>query len=399
MKCAERTARFANAGTSAWQSHEIGAQRQRAGEDVILLTIGNTDFATPPEIADAATASLAAGRTGYEAIEGEPSLREAIAQRYRERSRTSIDASQVLITIGAQNALFTAAMCIADHGDEILVPEPVYVTYPGLIAASGARIVTVPTSASSGFHPDLEAMEAAITPKTRAIFFASPNNPTGAVYSLAELTAIGDMCKRHDLWLVSDEVYSDLVYDGEHVSPASIPGLSERTIIIGSLSKSHAMAGWRLGWLIAPEQMSNVAGRLSVYSTFGVPTFIQDAAVRALEVYPDGMSRIREAYDRRRRALCDRLNQEQGFTCRPPEAGMFVMLDISELGVPTQDFALGLIHETGVATLPADGFGVSTNGFLRISLGVADEKLGEAAERIANYAAKLRATSQMSMSV
>ncbi len=375
---------------SAWEAHGIGMERIAAGQETFFLTVGNSDYPTPPPVVETAYRSLRAGRTHYAAIVGERPLRECIARRHAAKTGQPVDPDQVVVTIGAQNALFAAALCVAGEGDEIIVPEPMYVTYPGVIATTGAKIVGVPSPAENGFHPLPAAIRAAVTARTRAIFLATPNNPTGAVLTRAELEAIAEICVEHDLWLVSDEVYGDLVHEGRHVSPAGIPALSGRTVTIDSLSKSHAMAGWRLGWMVASREFAEVAGSLNFCSTYGVPPFIQDAAIAALEAAPHGIPEIAAAYASRRLRLSAVLNAAPGLTCRPPEAGMFIMLDIRATGVSAYDFAVGLVRETGVATLPTDGFGPSAAGFLRLSLGLADEKLDEAARRIAGYAERLR---------
>lgn len=375
---------------SAWEAHAIGMERVASGHEAFFLTVGNSDFPTPLPVVETAYQSLRAGRTQYAAIIGERPLRESIARRHAARIGQPVDADQVVVTIGAQNALFAAALCIAGEGDEVIVPEPMYVTYPGMIAAAGAKVVSVRSPAENGFHPLLDEIRAAVTPRTRAIFLATPNNPTGAVLTSAELEAIGKICVEHDLWLVSDEVYGDLVHDGRHVPPAGIPALNGRTVTVDSLSKSHAMAGWRLGWLVAPREFAEVAGSLNFCSTYGVPPFIQDAAVAALEAAPHGIPEIAAAYADRRLRLCALLNEAPGLRCTPPEAGMFVMLDVRATGLSAYDFAVGLVRETGVATLPTDSFGPSAAGFLRLSLGLADDRLDKAARRIADYAARQR---------
>lgn len=389
MRLATRTDMFRGQGAAAWQAQAEALERLAAGQEAFLLTIGNSDFATPASVIETACASLNQGRTHYAPMTGERSLREAIAARHARRTGQSVSADQVVVTAGAQNALMASALCIADPGDEIIVPEPMYVTYPATLATAGANVVGIRSPAQNGFHPLIEDLARAVTPRTRAIFLATPNNPTGAVYSRAELQAIGEICAANDLWLVSDEVYADLVHDGQFVSPASLPILADRTITISSLSKSHAMAGWRLGWLVAPPEFAEAAGRHGVCSTFGVPPFIQDAAVTALKIAPNGIEEIRATYDARRKRVCERLDGVSGLRCRLPEAGMFVMLDIRTTGLSAQDFALGLVRTTGVATLPTDSFGPSATGFVRISLGFPDGGLDEAIRRIAGYASTL----------
>ena len=389
MRLAARTRQIAGKTSNAWDTHYIAADMIARGEDVILLTVGDTDFASPPEAVAAVHAALAAGRTSYGGSAGSMALRGAIARRHSANSGQTVEADQVIVTIGAQNGLSMAALCLLNEGDEVIVPEPMYVTYPGSIAVAGATTVSVPSPADNGFHPLVEAMEAAVTRRTKAIFLATPNNPTGAVYTREELVRIGEICRRHDLWLVSDEVYGDIVHCGEHVSPAALPGMAERTVTLGSLSKSHAMAGWRLGWMIGPKDFAAAAAQLVTCATYGVPTFLQDAAIAALEAHPQGLAGLQAAYARRRDRFCAQLDAIPGLSCRKPDGGMFVMLDVRSSGVSARDFAMGLVREEGVAVLPADDFGPSAVGYLRINLGARDELIEEAAIRIARYAAKL----------
>lgn len=389
MKLAKRLARTPQAGQSSWIIHDIAVEQKRMGRDVLLLTIGDSDFDTPPEVVQAAMDSLQDGRTHYTSSAGELHLREAIARRHSDSLGREIAPEQVIVTIGAQNALLTTALCLIDPGDEIIVPEPMYSTYPGTLAAAGGVTVNVPCPAENGFHPVAETIAAAVTERTVAIFLATPNNPTGAIYSREELTAIGEICREHDLWLVSDEVYGALTYKREHLSPAALPGLADRTVTISSLSKSHAMTGWRLGWMIAPPQLAPEAVIQAGYITYGVPTFVQDAAVTALELAPDGMSELRERYHARQRIFCDRLQNTPGLITSEPEGGMFVMLDIRNTGMTGHDFAAGLLERHGVAILPADAFGPSATGYLRVNLGVDDAALATAASRIRDYALSL----------
>lgn len=386
MRYASRTNEFAGKASKAWDIHFLALEKRARGEPIILLTVGDTDFDSPQPAIAAVNQSLAAGRTHYYPSAGGRAMREAVARHHTRKTGQAVNADQVVVAIGAQNALLMAALCLIEPGDEVLVPEPMYVTYPATIAAAGGQIVSVSSPADNRFHPLISEMEAAIGPRTRAIFLATPNNPTGAVYTGQELAAIAALCCKHDLWLVSDEVYGELVYDGRHVSPAALPGMEGRTITINSLSKSHAMAGWRLGWMVGPPELAYHAGQLAICSTYGIPGFLQDAAVVTLEKFPDGLPELQAAYRRRRDQLCERIEAVPNLSCHRPQGGMFVMLDIRATGLSAYDFAKGLILEEGVAITPADGFGDSATGYLRISLGVPETELDEAALRLSRYA-------------
>lgn len=385
MRYSSRMHRMAGKAAKAWDIHDIAVEKRDRGERIILLTVGNTDFPSPEPAIAAVRDNLAAGRTHYGPSAGGRPIREAIARRHTRNTGQAIDADQVIVTVGAQNALLTAALCLVEPGDQVLVPEPMYTSYPGTIAAAGGEIISIRSPAGNRFHPLINEMEAAMGPRTRAIFLATPNNPTGAVYTRGELSAIAALCRRHDLWLVSDEVYGELVYEDRHVSPCVLAGMAERTITISSLSKSHAMAGWRLGWMIGPQELMHHAGQVAVCSTYGIPTFLQDAGVVALEQFPNGLPELRAAYRRRRDQLCDCMETVPLLSCFRPEGGMFVMLDARATGLSAYDFAKGLVLEEGVAILPADGFGDSATGHLRINLGATDAEIEEAGLRLSRY--------------
>ncbi|WP_368508630.1 pyridoxal phosphate-dependent aminotransferase [Bradyrhizobium lupini] len=389
MHYASRLYRMADNGLGAWEIHHIATEKRNRGDDVILLTVGNTDFTSPKTSIAAVRQDLAAGRTHYSPSAGGRPFREAIARRHTRKTGQAINADQVIVTIGAQNALLTAALCLIEPGDQVLVPEPMYTTYPGTVAAAGGEIISIRSPPGNRFHPLINEMEAAITPRTRAIFLATPNNPTGAVYTTDELLAIAGLCRNQNLWLVSDEVYGELIYEGQHVSPSMLPGMAERTITISSLSKSHAMAGWRLGWMIGPQELVRHAGNVALCSTYGVPTFLQDAGVAALEQFPNGLPELRAAYRRRRDQLCEWMETVPLVSFHRPEGGMFIMLDARATGLSAYDFAKGLVLQEGVAILPADSFGESAAGHLRISLGATDAEMEEAAMRLSRYAKQI----------
>jgi arginine:pyruvate transaminase len=266
-----------------------------------------------------------------------------------------------------------------------------YVTYPATVAATGATLVKVPLLAERGFHLDLDALAAAVTPRTRAILVNSPHNPTGAVMTRPELEAVARLCRRHDLWLISDEVYATLLYDGEHVSPASLPGMADRTATVSSLSKSHAMTGWRVGWLIGPAALIEHAANLALSMLYGSPPFIQDAATVALTQDGADAGAMLDRFRRRRDAVCRRLAGLPGLACTRPKGGMFVMLDIRRTGLSAEDFAQRLLAEERVCVLSGDAFGGAATGHVRLSLTAPDERLAEACNRIGRFAFRLGA--------
>jgi arginine:pyruvate transaminase len=383
--------RIAGRGAAAWETHIEARRRQEAGEDIIFLTVGDPDQDPPDAVIQATVASLRAGRTGYSAIIGFPALREAIAARVARRTGRPCGADNVAVVPGAQGGLYCAVQCLAGPGDEIIVPEPIYATYEGVAGASGASLVTVPLRPEAGFHPDLEAIAAAVTPRTRMIWINTPHNPTGAVFTRGEIEAIAGLCRRHDLWLLSDEVYEDLAFARPHVGAWSLPGMQDRTIVVSSLSKSHALPGFRLGWVVGPPALARHLHNLLLSMTYGSPAFIQDGALRALTGDLPEIAALRDDYRRRAALTADILRDAPRCRVVPPEGGMFVLLDVRGTGLTSAAFAARLLGAEGVAVLPCDGFGPSAAGHLRIALCASEARLADAAERIVRFARLLAA--------
>jgi len=378
--------RIAARGADAWSIHMEAARLRDQGQDVIFLTVGDPDQAPPAPVIDATIDALRRHRTGYSSIIGYPKVREAIAARVQRRTGRRCRADNVVVTPGAQGGVYCALQCLAGPGDEVIVPEPIYNTYAPVIAASGARLVTVPLRAERGFHPDLEAIAAAVTPRTRVIWINSPHNPTGVVFTADEVAGIAELCRRRDLWLLSDEVYEDLAFARPHVSPWSLPDMAERTVIVSSLSKSHAMPGFRFGWIVGPPALSAHLFELLVAMIYGSPAFIQDGVMPALEADLPEMAALREAYRHRAGMLSEILAEAPNCRVTRPEGGMFVLMDIRGTGIASAAFARDLLMREHVAVLPCDSFGPSAAGHLRISLTAAEPRLAEAGHRIVRFA-------------
>jgi arginine:pyruvate transaminase len=389
MRFAPLVDRVTTRGAAAWRVHIEAARLREAGRDVVTLTIGDPDQPPPAPVVEATVDALRRHRTGYSATIGYPRVRDAIARRFACRTGQSCTADNVVVTPGAQGGLFCALQCLAGQNDEIIVPEPVYATYQGVVGATGARMLTVSLVPERGFHPDLGTIAAAVTPRTRVVWINSPHNPTGAVFTADEIAGIAEICRLHDLWLVSDEVYDDLAFARPHLSPWALPGMAERTVVVSSLSKSHAMPGFRFGWLIGPPELSRHLFDLLLAMTYGSPAFIQDGVLPALEAELPEAASLREDY-RRRAALLTAILAEAP-RCRPipPEGGMFVLLDIRGTGLSAEEFALSLLAQQHVAVLPCDAFGPSAVGHLRISLTAPDPSLAEAGHRIVAFARSL----------
>jgi aspartate/methionine/tyrosine aminotransferase len=358
---------------------------------VIVLSVGDPDFAPASAICATAVAALRAGDTHYTHVLGRPALREAIAAKQSRLQGIAVHANNVALVAGAQNGLFATSLCLFSQGDEVLVPEPMYLTYEACIHASGARIATIEQPAANGFRLTRAALEKAITAKTRGIALATPCNPTGNVYSREELELVAEVAREHDLWVISDEVYGQITYDQPHLSIASLPGMAERTVVLNSLSKTHAMTGWRVGWVVAPTALVGHLDNLLLCMLYGLPGFIQEAAVKALELDDEVVSDARTVYRRRRDLVVAGLGGITDLDCRVPQAGMFMLVDVRRTGLSSMDFAWQLFRATGVSVLDAQAFGASAEGFVRISFTVADDTLKDACQRIAGFVEGLRA--------
>ncbi len=319
MRYSDLVKRIAGEGADAWVVHYAARQARERGEDVVVLSVGDPDLDTPPLVLERAIERLRAGDTHYTPATGRLHLREAIAAAHTARTGQSAAAANVIFLAGAQNALFVASLCIAGPGDEVIAFEPLYPSYPATLEVSGARMVRVGAPPADGFRVDLAALESAITPRTRAIFFATPNNPSGVILSEEELRVIGGLARRHSLWVVADEVYAGLAPGGR------VPGLAaqlpEQVVSIGSLSKSHSMPGWRAGWMVGPAQLIVHAEAMAQCMLFGLPGFVQEAAVTALSVADAAESRVREYCASRRDILLAGLEDVRGLECFVPDAG------------------------------------------------------------------------------
>jgi len=372
-----------------WALHWRAQQAKAAGRDVILLSVGDPDLDTPVPVVDAAVAALRGGDTHYTETIGRPRLRELLAQRHSWRTRQPVQASQVAVLNGAQNALFATSLVLAGPGDELIALDPMYSTYPATLKASGAALVRVAAPATLGFQPDIRALEAAITPRTRAIFYSTPNNPSGAVFTEEAIAAIAALARRHSLWVVSDEVYAGLAEGGRVPSIGRI--LPEQTVTVGSFSKTHAMTGWRSGWLVGPGDFIGHIEDLAGCMLYGLSGFVQAGAIRALEMADEAEAFSRDYCRGRCEFLHARLQDLPGVRVVRPEAGMFMLLDVRASGIDSATFAERLFDEEGVAMLDAGLFGRETRGFVRACHCASDAVLEDAAARIRRFCERLRA--------
>lgn len=392
MRFSKRTAGIGGRRSTAWEIHMAARQAKQRGEDVIMLSVGDPDLDTPPAIAEAGIAAIRGGDTHYTEIQGRLPLREAIARHHGAVTGQSVTAANVIATAGAQNALFAAAQCLFDPGDEVLTFDPMYLTYEASLQAAGAVPVALEPAQGDGFRPNVAALADAVTPRTRGIWFANPSNPTGVAFTRDEVDAIADLARRHDLWVVSDEVYGSLTFDRPHVGIASLAGMAERTVTITSLSKAFSMTGWRLGWIVGPQPLIQHLYNLVLCMLYGLPGFIQAAATAALADDAATTAQMREVYRTRRDLAFEHLRDASGLVSHKPEAGMFMLVDVRGTGLSAYDFSWELFRETGVSVLDAGAFGEATEGFVRLAFTVGDDKLGEACDRIARFARGRAAT-------
>ena len=390
MRFAKITDRVAGLGSEKWAVHVEGRQRQAAGEKVIFLSIGEPDLPPAAAILDVAARQLKSGRTRYSAGNGEVTLLNALAQHYTKQTGREITSTQFLFLPGTQTALAVAFMSIIEPGDEVILLDPYYATYEAVISAPGGKPVAVKLDADRGFHPDIARIESAISPRTRAILLNSPSNPTGAVFTEAEIRAISALAVKHDLWIVSDEVYATLIHSGgTFYSPFFEKELEERVIVCSSISKSHALPGFRAGWIAASAAYCEKVIPVSETLLFGSPQFLQDATAFALTNEFAETRQMQQLYVSRANALLEGLRGSNKVTARMPEGGMFVMVDVRKTGLSGEDFALRLLREKGVVTMPGESFGTSAVGHLRVALSVDEGEIREAAKRIAALAGEI----------
>ena len=364
-------------------------------KDTISLGVGEPDFKTPYHIRNAAVNSLIDGETQYTANRGLPELREEIALYLQGRYGIGYDpAREILVTIGASEAIDVALRAVLSPGDEVLVPEPSYVSYsPGVIFAGGTPRPVV-TRQEEDFRLQAAALEAAVTPRTRVLILPYPNNPTGAIMERADLEAVARVAEKHDLLVISDEIYSELVYDGkEHVSFASLPGMWERTVTINGFSKAFAMTGWRVGYVCGPAELISVMTKIHQYTIMCAPRQGQVAAFEALRQgrengYED-VAVMRESYDRRRRLMVSAF-RAMGLDCFEPYGAFYVFPSVRSTGLSSEDFCAGLLREKRVAAVPGSAFGPCGEGNIRCSYATAIDKLNIALERIGEYVSALR---------
>ncbi len=377
-------------------ANELKAQ----GKDVIGLGAGEPDFDTPENIKAAAKAAIDAGKTKYTAVDGIPELKTAICAKLKRDNGLDYTPAQVTIGTGGKQILYNALMATMNPGDEVIIPAPYWVSYPDMVLLAGGEPVAVEAGIETNFKLSPEALEAAITPKTKWFIFNSPSNPTGAAYSAAELKALTDVLMRHpQVWVMTDDMYEHLVYDGfEFATPAQIePGLYDRTLTCNGVSKAYAMTGWRIGYAAGPEELIKAMRKIQSQSTSNPCSVSQWAAVEALNGTQEFLEPNNAMFKRRRDLVVDMLNEAEGITCPKPEGAFYVYPSVAGCIGKTsaegtkidtdEDFARALLEEKGVAVVFGGAFGLSPN--FRVSYATSDENLKEACTRIQAFCAEL----------
>ena len=355
----------------------------RQMDDVIVLVVGEPSFNTPAHIIDAAAEAAHGGTTKYTPNAGLPGLRGAVAERYTRKFGRQVTPGEVLVTAGAVNALAAIVAAIAEEGDEIMIPDPGWPNYVAMIELARVVPVRYRLEPEQGYRPDLAAMEARITPRTKAIIINNPSNPTGGVFDEATVKGLVDLARKHDLWLIADEVYEDLIFAGEHIPAARFD--SERVITISGVSKSYAMTGWRIGWAITNPELVALCGKIQEALVSCPPAPSQAAAEAAVRGPQEMVEEMRLAYQRRRDLVRD-IFLPLGMLPAVPEGAFYALVDLREAGIPSRDLSRMLLEEEHVAAAPGSTFGDVAEGMLRISLATADDDLREGCERIVRFA-------------
>ena len=392
MQVSRRIAGLTGGGSDGWDVFYRARRMAGAGAGgaVTELTIGEHDLGTDRAILDAMHTAALAGHVGYSMVRGNLDLRAAVAARVAQRTGVPTTPDNVLICPGGQAGLFAAHHAVCDEGDTALFIDPYYATYPGTIRAVGARAKAVAARPERGFQPDPGDI-AAHGAGAKSLLVNSPNNPTGVVYDRATMDAIAEVARAHDLWLISDEVYETMLWHGEHLSPRALPGMETRTLVIGSLSKSHAMTGSRLGWVVGPQEAISHMSNLATHTTYGIPGFVQQAGLFALGLGAGFEAAIAAPFRRRRDLVLAMLGGQNTVRAIPSGGGMFVMLDIRATGLSGVDFADRLLDEHRVAVMPGESFGQAAAGHVRVALTVDDAALATALGRLIELATKLAA--------
>jgi aspartate/methionine/tyrosine aminotransferase len=388
-KIASRIAQLTGEGALAVFSR--AKELEKEGRSIIHLELGEPDFHPAAPVVDALRAAVAEGRDRYVATRGIPPLRSAIAEYLNRTRRLDIAAEQVLVAPGCKMALALAMMALIEPGDEVLYPDPSFPIYPSFTRGLGAKAVPYTLREENKFQPDLAEIAAKITPKTRMLIFNSPNNPTGTVFSDTVIAQIAELAKKHDLWVIADEIYARILFNGEYKSIWALPGMAERTVIIDGFSKSFAMTGWRLGYAVAQKHVIDALDMLVLNTFTCTAEFSQVAAIEALRDSTNAVPAMVEEYRKRRDLFVEKLNRIPGFRCQSPDGAFYAWVNIEDTGRPAEEVQRVLLEEAGVAGIAGAAFGAEGKNYVRFSLVSATHLLEDALERIQRASSRWRA--------
>lgn len=385
MKLSNRITGILGDGSDGWDLFLKSRAMIKEGIDVVELTQGEHDIRTASPILKNMYDMAMAGHTGYAEVPGTDELRQTVAKRYTERTGVPTAPENVMITPGGQAALYAAHVAVCDAGDTAMYLDPYYATYPGTVRGAGAISLAIKTRAEDAFQPRAADI-AAHAAGAKSLLINSPNNPTGTVYSRETLEGIADVCKAHDLWLISDEVYDTQVWEGEHLSPRALPDMADRTLVVGSMSKSHAMTGSRCGWIVGPEAVIESLTNLATHTTYGVPGFIQGASAFALNQGPEIEAEVAAPFRRRRGIAREILARQNTIGLIPAQGAMYLMLDLRATGLSGEDFANALLDTHHIAVMPGESFGEAAAGHIRVAMTVEDSTFAAALETLCGFA-------------
>jgi aspartate aminotransferase len=388
-KIASRIAQLTGEGALAVFTR--AKELEKTGRSIIHLELGEPDFHPAAPVVDAVRAAVAEGRDRYVATRGIPPLRSAIAEYLKRTRRLDVAAEQVLVAPGCKMALALAMMALIEPGDEVLYPDPSFPIYPSFTRGLGGKAVPYALREENKFQPDLAEITAKITPKTRMLIFNSPNNPTGTVFTDSVIAQIAELAKKHDLWVIADEIYARILFNDEYKSIWALPEMAERTVIIDGFSKSFAMTGWRLGYAVAQKHVIDALDMLVLNTFTCTAEFSQVAAIEALHDSTNAVPAMVEEYRKRRDLFVEKLNRIPGFRCQLPDGAFYAWVNIEETGMPAEEVQRVLLEEAGVAGIAGAAFGAEGKNYLRFSLVSATHLLEDALERIQRVSSRWRA--------
>ena len=381
----ERVISITGLDGDGWEIFNLAREMKISGAEIIELTIGEHDDSTHSIILNAMHKSAREGNTGYASVPGTKSLRQAVANRVQKRTGIHTTPNNVIITPGGQAGLFAAHVALANQGDTGLIIDPFYATYPTTLRSAGLNLRIVKTIPEDNFIPSMDELTKNAK-GAKTLLINSPNNPTGTVYDQATLLKISKVAIDNDLWVISDEVYDTQIWEGKHISIRSLPNMENRTTVIGSMSKSHAMTGSRLGWVVAPEYVVEKLSDLACNTNYGVPGFIQDAGLYALTQMPDIEKIVAEPFNRRRKIAQKIVKEYPDIKVHPSLGGMYLMIDIRATGLNGVEFSKALLNARSIAVMPGESFGNSSAGHIRVAMTISDDKFEYATRTICSFA-------------